>query len=306
MTNLLNARLRRSLRKFAAVAFLGIALCLGGCKRADEATSSGREFPVRGAVRGISPDGQTLEIEHEAIPDFMPAMTMPFNVKDGAAAKDVKIGDAVSFRMLVTDKEAVIDRIQKIDRRELELPPSTVATKPATAQSARLRPGDMVPPFRLINERGEPLDAQTLRGQPFIMTFIFTRCPIPNFCPLMNRNFGELQNAIKSGTGSPAKTRLLSISFDPEFDTPAVLKQTAESERADPAIWSFATGEPEQIKQLTSGFSVRVEPEGGSIAHGLATALVDGEGRIVEIWRGNGWTPQEVLAKLADLPPKRG
>jgi protein SCO1/2 len=164
-----------------------------------------------------------------------------------------------------------------------------------------LRAGDAMPPFQLRNEQGEKLTAEAFRGRPYVITFIFTRCPIPNFCPLMNRNFGELQSAIKGGAGALATTRLLSISFDPEFDTPAVLKEMAGHEGADPAIWNFATGEKPEIVRLTKGFSVLVQPEAGTISHGLATALVDGEGRIVEIWRGNGWKPAEVVEKIASL-----
>lgn len=275
---------------------------LTGCGRSDapDSDSAAREFAVRGAIRGIAPDRQTLEIEHEAIPNYMPAMTMPFTAKDAAAAKDLKIGDAVSFRMVVTEKEAVIDRIQKIDAGQLRLPAPTPVANPVAA-SARLRAGDPMPDFTLIDHAGQTITRETFNGRPLLLTFIFTRCPIPNFCPLMNRNLAELQDAIKGGSGAVAETRLLSISFDPEFDTPEVLKDYAAGENADPAIWRFATGAQPQLQELTSRFSVHVQPEGGTISHGLATALIDRTGRIVEIWRGNGWKPHEVLSKLAEL-----
>ena len=166
---------------------------------------------------------------------------------------------------------------------------------------ARLREGDALPPFQLTNENGEPVTAETFRGRPFVVTFIFTRCPIPNFCPLMNRNFAQLQEAIRTGSGALAKTRLLSISFDPEFDKPAVLKEAAKAEDADPAIWTFATGEKPQIEQLTRSFAVTVQPESGTLSHSLATALIDANGRIVEIWRGNGWKPAEVVSRIESL-----
>jgi protein SCO1/2 len=133
-----------------------------------------------------------------------------------------------------------------------------------------------------------------------VVTFIFTRCPIPNFCPLMNKHFAQLQNAIREGSGTLAQTRLLSISFDPDFDTPAVLNEYAKREQADPALWSFATGEKEQIERLTKSFAVHIQPESGTISHGLATALIDGNGRVVEIWRGNAWKPEEIVAKIKD------
>ncbi len=282
------------------LAALGCALLLACCGKGTTPAENAREFTVRGMVRGLSPDGRTLEVEHEAVPNYMPSMTMPFSLRNPTDAKEVKVGDAISFRLRVTETEAFIDRIEKIHARELELP-VRAETKPAAETSLRLRAGDMMPPFQFTNEQGEKLTAETFRGRPYVLTFIFTRCPIPNFCPLMNRNFGELQSAIKGGSGALATTRLLSISFDPDFDTPEVLKQTSTHEGADPAVWNFATGEKPEIERLTQGFSVLVQPEGGTISHGLATALVDGEGRIVEIWRGNGWKPAEVAEKIASL-----
>jgi protein SCO1/2 len=156
----------------------------------------------------------------------------------------------------------------------------------------------MMPPFALTDQNGERITLETLRGHPFVLTFIFTRCPIPNFCPLMSKNFTELQGAIKNGSGTLAQTRLLSISFDPDFDTPQILKSYAEHEQADRKIWAFATGEKSQIDNLTRAFSVYVQAEAGTISHGLATALIGEDGKIARIWRGNGWRPSEVLGEL--------
>jgi protein SCO1/2 len=115
---------------------------------------------------------------------------------------------------------------------------------------------------------------------------------------LMSKNFAVLQDAIKNGSGPLAETRLLSISFDPEFDTPQILKSFAEHEQADPTIWTFATGEKSEINDLTQSFSVYVQREGGTISHGLATALIDRNAKIVRIWRGNAWTPAEVIESI--------
>jgi protein SCO1 len=114
----------------------------------------------------------------------------------------------------------------------------------------------------------------------------------------MSKNFAEVQTAIKNGSGALAQTRLLSISFDPEFDKPQILKAFAEHEQADPAIWTFATGEKSEVDDLTHEFSVYVEREGGTISHGLATALIDQHGKIGKIWRGNGWTTADVLHEI--------
>ena len=155
-----------------------------------------------------------------------------------------------------------------------------------------------MPVLELRDQDGKPVTLDTFRGHPFVVTFIFTRCPIPNYCPRMSQHFAELQKAIRSSSGLTATTRLLSISFDPEFDTPAIPKQYAKYAGADPAIWSFATGDLKDVHRLTSGFSVLVERESGTINHGLATALINGDGKIVRIWRGNVWTPAEVMAAI--------
>ena len=156
-----------------------------------------------------------------------------------------------------------------------------------------------MPGFALTNEAGEKITADSYEGRPWVVTFIFTRCAMPNFCPRMSRNFAALQNAVKGGGGSLVETRLLSISFDPENDTPAVLKEYGKAEGADPTIWNFATGDPGEIANLTKQFAVQPTPEAGTISHGLTTALISRDGRILKLWRGNGWTPEEVLAALS-------
>lgn len=279
------------------VSVVCLLLLSGGCSRREESDSQARDYEARGIIRGFAPDHSTIEVAHEDIPGFMPAMTMPFVVKDPKLFAPLRVGDAIAFRLRVTTEDSWIDQIKTIDPAEVHLLlPKTEASAPLA--TARLRPGDLIPPFELTDQDGEKITAETFRGRPLIVTFIFTRCPLPNFCPLMNRNFAQLQQAVKQGSGRLAQTRLLSISFDPEFDTIEILKQEATHEQADPAIWKFATGAPEQIRGLTSGFSVQVQPEAGTISHGLATALIDDRGQIVEIWRGNAWKPDEVLSQI--------
>lgn len=287
-------------RHSALLLGLCVAAMLPACHRSDKSASGPRHFEVRGIVRGLLPDQKTINVEHEEIPGFMAAMTMPFTAKDPKERAALRVGDAISFRLTVTDQDSWIDQIKKINPEEVRLPARKTEPTPTTQTSPRLREGDPMPPFELTDQNGQTITLDTYRGRPFVVTFIFTRCPIPNFCPLMNKNFAELQNAIKSGSGPLAETRLLSISFDPENDTPAVLKEHAQREGADPAVWTFATGAQSQIKELTARFSVHVQPEAGTISHGLATALIDANGRIVAIWRGNGWKPDEVVGRVAD------
>ena len=146
-----------------------------------------------------------------------------------------------------------------------------------------------------VQQSHDEVSLDTFRGQPFVLTFVFTRCPVPNFCPRMSNNFEELQAAIKAASGSVAKTRLLSVTLDPDYDTPKVLNDYAAFHHADPKIWSFATGDEKEIDSLTRAFSVYRQNEGGTISHGLATALINPNGTVERIWRGNAWTPAEVI-----------
>ena len=152
--------------------------------------------------------------------------------------------------------------------------------------------------FSLTNQNGEHISLDTFRGHPFVLTFVFTRCPLPNFCPRMSNNFEELQAAIKTGRGTLATTRLLSITLDPVFDTPEVLKSYAGYHHADPQTWSFATGDEKEVESFTRAFSVYRQTEGGTISHGLATALIDKKGKIAKLWRGNAWKPDEVIEEI--------
>jgi len=272
----------------AALAFLGC----GG--RSDE---DGQHYDVRGVVRGISPDCTTLEIQHENIPDFMPSMTMPFLARNRKEIADLKPGDAISFRMTVTKKDFWIHHVKKISREDVDVREPKPEPMPES-QSSRLKEGDAMPAFSLTNQDGRQINERTFQGQPLVLTFVFTRCAVPNFCPRMTDNFSELQNLIKAENDAVAKTHLLSITLDPAFDTPQILNQYGAHSNEDPNVWSLATGNPKEIDALTQAFSVYRRTEGGTLSHGLATALVGPDGKIVKIWRGNTWTPEEIISEI--------
>ena len=280
----------------SSLLILALGIMLAGCERpaAPDPDPNTRHYNVRGIVRGIAPDRSSVDIEHEDIPGFMPSMTMPFSVRQARDIAGLKTGDAISFRLVVTEKDLFLDQVKKIDAADVQLKARTPAPSPTAVQSSRLRAGDALPSFSLTDQDGKPVSAQTFRGEPLVLTFIFTRCAVPNFCPRMSSNFTELQNAIHDG----AKARLLSITLDPAFDTPAILKQYGASLNADPQIWTFATG---KVDSLLDQFSIYRQTEAGTISHGLATALVNGDGKIVRIWRGNAWAPNEVVQAIRTL-----
>jgi protein SCO1 len=276
-----------------------VALALLACGRSTNSDEKTEHYDTRGVVRGFSPDRSTIEIQHENIPGFMPSMTMPFVIRDSKQIADLKTGDAVSFRMIVTQKDFWIQNVKKIRREDVNVAePKQTAPVPAE-HNARLKEGDEMPPFSLTNQNGERITLDTFRGQPFVLTFVFTRCPVPNFCPRMSNNFEELQTSIKTASDSLTQARLLSVTLDPDYDTPKVLTDYAAFHHADSKVWTFATGDGKEIDLLTSAFSVYRQNEGGTISHGLATALINRDGVIERIWRGNAWTPAEVAAAIS-------
>lgn len=280
------------------------ALSLGSCSREPQSTvaqsAQERVFQVRGLLQSINFAAQTATVEHEAVPDFMPSMTMPFDVKTMAEVEPLRTGDAITFRLVVTDKNSWIEDVKKISADDLHLP----AKRPSDTRSGnaeRLKEGDPLPDFALIDEKNQPLTRATFAGKPLLLTFIFTRCPLPNFCPLITNNFREIRTSLAADPALAKDLQMLSVSFDTDFDTPEVLARYAKEHAPDRVNWSFATGTPEQIAALTAAFSVRVQPEAGTISHGLCTALIGPDGIIRAIFRGNTWKPEELIAALRKM-----
>ncbi|GAA5482573.1 SCO family protein [Haloferula sargassicola] len=272
------------------------------CSRQESADISGaKRFEVRGRVCGVEAADSTLLIQHEDIPGFMPSMTMPFTVGAGEGIDGVKTGDAVEFEFVVGDTESWIRDLRKIDASVLDLPEETAAPK-TVADTPRLKEGDKLPEIHLTDQDGEEFCNCAFAGKSVLLTFIFTRCPVPDFCPRMSSQFAELEKAIKRDPALAGRVNLLSISFDPDFDTPEVLANYASFHTKDTAFWRFASGSPEEIDRLTHAFSVYRKTEYGTINHGLCTALVGPGGTIQRIWRGNAWKPAEVLEALGTSP----
>jgi protein SCO1/2 len=260
--------------------------------------ATAQTFQVRGQIRELDAVNRMVRIAHEEIPHYMPAMTMPFAVKDTGLLKGLSIGDAVQFELVVTGSDSWISHIDKI-RSEIPAAASG-AQAPAATESdlVRLEPGESVPDFTLIDQNNRPIQLSGFRGKAVVLTFIYTRCPLPNFCPLMSANFAELQKRLSREY--PDRYQLLSISMDPEFDRPAVLKGYAARYQADERHWTFATGTKEQIDFVAGLVALFHEPENGLISHDLRTALIGPDGRLVHVWKSNAWTPYEVQRMVGE------
>ena len=253
----------------------------------------GRRHELKGQVLAVSPERQEVVIRHEEIPGFMPAMTMPFSVKDKALLEGRAPGDIVLGTLVVTDTNAWLEGLTKTGFLALSAPPAPV-------EPGGLRPNDLVPDAALVDQDGKARRFSDWRGHAIALTFVFTRCPLPDFCPALDRSFARLQEQVKADSALAAKVRLLTVSFDPEHDTPAVLEKHASRLGADPALWVYLTGETAAVDAFGRHFGLSVEREGGEagLTHNLRTAVIDPLGRLARVWRGSDWAPDEVAAEL--------
>ena len=256
-------------------------------------------FQVKGVVVELMPAEKSVRIKHEKIPDYMDAMTMPFDVRDTNELSGLEAGDTVTFRMTVTETDGWIDQIQKL------LVPRT-NTLPTTGRFRFVREveplniGDALPDYRFTNHLGQPINLSHFRGQAIAFTFIFTRCPYPTFCPLMSNNFRQVQDTLLQMPNAPTNWHLFTISFDPEWDTPERLKNYAAGMRHDPKHWSFLTGDLVDITALTeqTGLYFARETDGVGISHNLRTVVVDAQGRVQNIIPENKWKPEELVEEI--------
>jgi len=259
-----------------------------------------RSFQVNGVVREVLPEQKQVKIEHEAIPNYMAAMTMIFDVREAKELATVQAGDKVSFRMVVTDKDGWIDQIKKTGVEAAPVP--AVDTLRRVREVDPLAEGDLMPDYHFTNQLGQAVSLSDFKGQALAMTFIFTRCPFPTFCPRMSDNFAEVQKKLEAMPNAPSNWHLLTISFDPSFDTPAVLKSYAQRFQADPKHWTFATGELIDITAITEQFGLQFwkpdpqQPAG--ISHNLRTVVIDAQGRVQKIFTENVWKADDLVTEI--------
>jgi len=210
----------------------------------------------------------------------------------------VQPGDLITSTLVVVSNDAYLKNVRKVGVAPLEKAPED--TFKATSGFELLTPGEEVPNAQLVDQNGARRAFTSLRGSTVVLTFIYTRCPMPDFCPLMDRHFKDIQEHIKA---DPAlkNVRLVSISFDPITDTPQVLKAHGRQVGADPGIWTFFTGDADEIDRFARRFGVSITREDTvtrEITHNLRTAIVDPKGMLVKNYTGNEWTPEQVLAEL--------
>jgi len=254
-------------------------------------------FQVKGVVQELKPAEKTVVIKHEEIPGFMEPMTMPLEVKAVKELDGLQPGDSVTFRMIVTKDEGWIDQIRKI-AEATPIPPAPTETFRRVRMVEPLSVGDALPDYHFTNELGQKMSFAQFRGQALAFTFLFTRCPFPNFCPRMSSNFADAYKKLSSAPDAPRNWRLLSISFDPEFDRPELLKSYAKRYQYDTNHWSFATGALIDIDAITEQFGLMFPREGAGFNHNLRTVVVDAQGKVHKVFTGNEWKVDDLVAEI--------
>lgn len=275
----------RCVRALTAVAL--ILLTVSCSKKPAE-----KRYELQGRVVAVDSAAHQLTVAHQDVPGLMPGMTMPFLVgaDDQWVFGKIAPGDQL-HATLVLGRNAELQEIS-----------FTKATAPTTDGITTFHlpeVGEQVPDFSFINQYGKRIHLSQFRGKPLLLTFIYTRCPLPDFCLLMSNNFSEILKELHQDQKTFDDAQLLSISIDPEYDSPNVLRQYGKRYVGglDPDFqhWQFATGSPQQIKKAADFFGLSYNQKSGQIVHSLSTVLIGPDGKVVTVYLGNDWKPATVL-----------
>lgn len=278
----------------SAALLLAVVIVLSSCARS---TANQKKYDLKGKVVTVEADKHLVIIAHEDVPDLMPAMTMPFTVPSEADLKILEPEDEVTAILVVDGAESWLENL--VIRKHSP-------NAPVAPELAEAHVGDEVPNYELVNQDGKNIKLHNYRGKALLLTFIYTRCPLPEYCTLMSNNFAVVERQLLQQPDTYNKTHLLTISIDPEYDTPKVLRSygAAHTERYQDETfshWEFATGTKEQIKDVAQFFGLRSYQATDQIVHGLKTVIVGPDGKVVKVYSDNKWKPDEVVNAMQRL-----
>ena len=262
------------------VALTLAATSLGGCAT--------RRYPVSGMVLQVDKQRQTLLVSHERIPGYMDAMAMPFRVRDAKALELLRPGMRVEFQLVVNRQESWAERVRLKGGAQFEADPQAPAPQPANSVVA----GQPVPDFELTDQNRRPVKLSQFAGKVVAITFIYTRCPLPDYCPRLSNNFARLQERFGDRVGRDLT--LLTVTFDPQYDGPEVLAAYGRGFKANPDGWRFLSGPMPEIRRVCGIFGVDFWPDEGQITHSMRTAVIDRQGRLAANLTGSDFTPQQL------------
>lgn len=254
-------------------------------------------FIVEGQIIGFSDSDNRIFINHEEIPGYMDAMTMPFNLRNKHEASQFNIGDAIRFEFYVSPDSSWIQNIELIPDSLLNLVsvPSRFGQIHGNHSQEPIKVGETMSSFTMTDQNGNVFNSESLKSGFTVITFIYTSCPVPDFCPLMSANLDALNRALTEEERS--FVHLLSISFDPDNDTPEVLK-AYERKYLQTSNHLYLTGDLETTKRVTAEFGIFTTFTSDQIIHNLQTAILDKDLKVVSLYSGNKWSVEELLNDL--------
>jgi protein SCO1 len=255
-------------------------------------TACAVRYQGRGMILKVDPAESTLTVSHEEMPGYMAAMVMPFTVRESKDLADVRPGDRIAFRVNIRNRRSWIDRLQL-----LSAAPADAGLTQSPAASTVVRLGREVPEFTLLNQNGDAVSLASFRGKVVAVTFIYTRCPLPDYCPRMIANLQAIERRFPERIGHDLA--LVAITFDPQHDTPERMKQYARAFQADRPGWQFLTGTLPDVSRVCALFGVEFWPDEGLITHTLQTAIVDREGKLVASVEGKDYSTRQLTDLVA-------
>lgn len=274
------------------------------CQRSQPiATANAKRFDFKGKVVSVDKNKKEVTVAHEDIKDYMPAMTMPFPLHADWAFDVLAPGSNITATLVVDSNSFWLEdpiisagSNDTINSGQSDLPPDKAV-------------GKDVPDFELVNQDGKRISIHQYRGKALLVTFIYTRCPLPDYCTLMSNNFADLNKKFAADPALRDKTHLLSISIDPSYDTPKVLRSyggayTGEYTQEKFVHWEFATGKPDDIKRIAEFFGLTYFEENKQITHSLRTAIITPDEKVYRLYNGNDWNPKDVLSDVQTLLAK--
>lgn len=287
-------------RAFRLLSALSLAVGLmTGCRQSSSPKPE-KQYPVKGRIVSTMPDNNEVMLDHETIPGFMEAMTMPYRVADPSVLSELHPGDRISATLV-----AGRDSAGPINMRLTNVV-ITGQAKPDYLPKVQYHvpaAGEAVPDFHFLNQSGKRISISSFRGKTLLLTFIYTRCGLSEFCPKMSRNFAEVDKALAGDPEVYAKTHLLSISFDPAYDTPKVLKSyggayTGRYTNESFGHWDFAAPSVNDLSEVEKWFALGVTGQGLQIQHSLATVIVGKDGKVVAFYPTNDWKIEDVVKAI--------
>lgn len=285
-----------------------LSILLAGCHTKPSGSmpvAQERFYNLRGRIVSTDTAHGELTLAHGAVPGYMEAMTMPYHLANPSEMSEMHAGDLITARIVVRDaSQPKLDHLVVVGQaRPDTLPPVQYHVPTA---------GDAVPDFMLLNQSGKIIKLSQFKGQVLLLTFIYTRCPVADFCPRMSSNFADIDKALSADPTLYERTHLLSVSFDPTYDNPKVLRSyggahTGRFTEENFRHWTFAAPSVAELPKMEQYFNVGVTGnDPTTLTHSLSTVLIGRDGRVIAWYPSNTWKPAELLEQMKYAVSSKG